>query len=61
MCPPFGSDETIMAYVMPLGGGIHRISSSQIGRLGQTIAITALRDALRVGETASSCVTQCIS
>lgn len=27
MCPPFGSDETIMAYVMPLGGGIHRISS----------------------------------
>ena len=27
MCPPFGSDETIMAYEMPLGGGIHRISS----------------------------------
>lgn len=25
--PPFGSGETIMAYVMPLGGGIHRISS----------------------------------
>ena len=21
MCPPFGSDETIMAYVMPLGWG----------------------------------------
>lgn len=27
MCPPLGSDETIMAYKMPLGGGIHRISS----------------------------------
>jgi hypothetical protein len=27
MCPPFGSDGTIMAYEMPLGGGIHRISS----------------------------------
>lgn len=27
MCPPFGFDETIMAYKMPLGGGIHRISS----------------------------------
>jgi hypothetical protein len=27
MCPPFGFDETIMAYDMPLGGGIHRISS----------------------------------
>lgn len=27
MCPPFGFDETIMAYEMPLGGGIHRISS----------------------------------
>ncbi len=28
MCPPFGFDETIMAYEMPLGGGIHRISST---------------------------------
>jgi hypothetical protein len=27
MCPPLGSDETIMAYEMPLGGCIHRISS----------------------------------
>ena len=27
---PFGSDGTIMPYEMPLGGGIHRISSLRI-------------------------------
>ena len=30
MCPPFGFDETIMAYAMLLSGGIHRISSMAV-------------------------------
>lgn len=40
MCPPFGSDETIMAYEMPLGGGIHRISSQATAVAAYLVANT---------------------
>ncbi len=34
MCPPLGSYVTIMAYEMPLSGGIHSISSDLVQAMG---------------------------
>ena len=39
MCPPFGSNETIMASEMPLGGGIHRISSQATGQTSSDLMV----------------------